>query len=125
MDDSLVRESSWRKGRSNRTVLILVVVDDSLVPIPANVMTGQPAVLILVVVDDSLVLGTPPSFNGRCRVLILVVVDDSLVLEGVRTINCNRILVLILVVVDDSLVRATVQLNAQDFTSLNPCCSGR
>ena len=51
-------------------------------------------------------------------------VEDVLVhsLEGN---NYTEKPVLILVVVEDVLVRATVQLNAQDFTSLNPCCGGR
>ena len=61
-------------------VLILVVVDDSLVPHKFAVKVEAEKVLILVVVDDSLVQMYYLLRHIHQQVLILVVVDDSLVL---------------------------------------------
>ena len=83
-----------------RLVLILVVVDDSLVPIYALGIYQAELVLILVVVDDSLVPIMLFAIQRDMVVLILVVVDDSLVL---------------------SLNNKLKEWNE----GLNPCCSGR
>ena len=83
-------------------------------------------VLILVVVDNGLVLvkadlGTALVEN----VLILVVVDNGLVL--VLRYNLMRRIspVLILVVVDNGLVPCGLSYTEFLTVSLNPCCSGR
>ena len=81
-------------------------------------------VLILVVVDDSLV---PHKFAVKVeaeKVLILVVVDDSLVQMYYLLRHIHQ-QVLILVVVDDSLVQMLRSMSLEHAMCLNPCCSGR
>ena len=60
-------------------VLILVVMDDVLAPLPAPSCAPFWRVLILVVMDDALAQGEQlPPFAEVEQVLILVVMDDAL-----------------------------------------------
>lgn len=43
MDNGLVLCNEVKYGTSDFAVLILIIVDNGLVPIPANMMPGQPA----------------------------------------------------------------------------------
>ena len=64
-------------------VLILVVMDDALVPMYKNLPQLWQMVLILVVMDDALVHGgVGYRYYKNRRVLILVVMDDALVQIG-------------------------------------------
>ena len=134
MEDGLVLKVNLRV-QNVRTVLILVVVEDGLVPIRLGIKNSIQRVLILVVVEDGLVLtirninttemtSLNPCCSGRwsrttlrlemywnClwQVLILVVVEDGLVQIYSQTFKTQR-LVLILVVVEDGLVRILIRL---------------
>ena len=62
-------------------VLILIVVEDGLVHVFINEISGEEeTVLILIVVEDGLVRVAVGGKNSRTWVLILVVVEDGLVL---------------------------------------------
>ena len=68
-------------------VLILVVVDNGLVPSDIRVVYAKYSVLILVVVDNGLVQRSAgEQYEANGQVLILVVVDNGLVL-GVQCIE--------------------------------------
>ena len=67
-------------------------------------------VLILVVVDNSLVQSRINFYVEPFKVLILIVVDNSLVLLGLEKM-LKQDIVLILIVVDNSLVQNTVELS--------------
>ena len=79
MDDGLVQTVLHQVPHQDRTVLILVVVDDGLVRRPIVATRAVSQVLILVVVDDGLVRVLKISDLADRIVLILVVVDDGLV----------------------------------------------
>ena len=72
-------------GFKRNVVLILVVVEDGLVPLEfAKLMVEAREVLILVVVEDGLVLDKVNAELKKLDVLILVVVEDGLVLDLIR-----------------------------------------
>ena len=81
-------------------------------------------VLILVVVDDGLVPNDELHTYARSTVLILVVVDDGLVPICIGSYSFGSE-VLILVVVDDGLVPVVAKAEELGIRGLNPCCSGR
>ena len=66
------------------TVLILVVVDNGLVPSRCLEHPARHVVLILVVVDNGLVHNNVEVNDFDTKVLILVVVDNGLVLDLIR-----------------------------------------
>ena len=113
--------------KERRDVLILIVVENGLVPSVALITLWCDVVLILIVVDNGLVLinlvcvdSFPKRLNPYCSgqwsrtvnegtndladdVLILIVVDNGLVRHcGRRRLYCQQ--VLILIVVDNGLV---------------------
>ena len=80
-------------------------------------------VLILVVMDDALVPCVRCHKDNKLLVLILVVMDDALVL----VVFLKHYLiqpVLILVVMDDALVPNIKTIINHDSSRLNPCCNG-
>ena len=70
-------------------VLILVVVEDGLVPAYQHPYWMFQNVLILVVVEDGLVQQSHCKVPSNQAVLILVVVEDGLVLDYRRTIMAS------------------------------------
>ena len=83
------------------TVLILIVVEDGLVPHRLRQLsTRVMVVLILIVVEDGLVPSNWSSIMTCAIVLILIVVEDGLVLRVLPNLQMMR-------------------------GSLNPYCSGR
>ena len=100
-------------------------MDDALVPYAlGETKVVFISVLILVVMDDALV----PSLRKRSpkiyQVLILVVMDDALVLVKFGSVVNVRV-VLILVVMDDALVHPGQTFHTTGMViSLNPCCNG-
>ena len=56
MDDGLVLIKGMNPRIQNKFVLILIVVDDGLVPYSLMILLPSMRVLILIVVDDGLVL---------------------------------------------------------------------
>ena len=101
MDNGLV-QTGFLQSMPSVEVLILVVVDNGLVPTMANV-----------------------TINGLDGVLILVVVDNGLVLSARQIADATERTVLILVVVDNGLVLDTAVFKLVNNLSLNPCCSGQ
>ena len=55
MDDALVHTNTYHNGNTYFNVLILVVMDDALVPNQLQLNPNAALVLILVVMDDALV----------------------------------------------------------------------
>ena len=83
------------------------------------------AVLILIVVEDGLVpLLTTVQCLPHRLVLILIVVEDGLVHSNC-TVSVRHHHVLILIVVEDGLVPTGRGRNRSKGESLNPYCSGR
>ena len=68
-----------------------------------------------------------PFFNGKehLEVLILIVVDNGLVPDSRRNRTDNQHQVLILIVVDNGLVPAFLPISSWFSISLNPYCSGQ
>ena len=61
-------------------VLILVLMEDALVPSCGDIYGGVQGVLILVLMEDALVLRLSPFLFHTAFVLILVLMEDALVL---------------------------------------------
>ena len=103
MEDALVQYTNPWSEKENATVLILVLMEDALVP------TNK--------VFDDIYTCLNPCFNGRCTsttfpcgivsdmsVLILVLMEDALVPFSIRDQTGGHN-VLILVLMEDALVR--------------------
>ena len=132
-------------------VLILIVVEDGLVPKkPVSLHSILPClnpycsgrwsrtygnnfsraqwryVLILIVVEDGLVqLLSQLSQPNQLQVLILIVVEDGLVLSRDKQDSQRCRFVLILIVVEDGLVPSPLDRLQWELRRLNPYCSGR